>query len=170
MGPTRVLLSKPVIAAGEGHAVAGGLELACWCDLRVAARNAVFGVYCRRFGVPLVDLGTIRLPRLVGQSHALDLILTGRGVSGDEALRMGLVNRSVEPDGALEGALELSRELAALPQTCLRSDRLSSYEQWSLSTSDAISNEFRRGLSVIESGETVAGAQRFTSGQGRHGK
>jgi enoyl-CoA hydratase len=169
MGPTRMLLSKPVIAAVEGHAVAGGLELACWCDLRVAARDAVFGVYCRRFGVPLVDLGTIRLPRLVGHSHALDLILTGRGVSGDEALGMGLVNRLVAPAGALEAALELARELAALPQTCLRSDRLSSYEQWSLSTSDAVRNEFRRGLQVIESGETVAGAQRFTSGQGRHG-
>jgi enoyl-CoA hydratase/carnithine racemase len=169
MGPTRMLLSKPVIAAVEGHAVAGGLELACWCDLRVAARDAVFGVYCRRFGVPLVDLGTIRLPRLVGQSQALDLILTGRGVSGEESLRMGLVNRLVEPGGALDAALELARELAALPQTCLRSDRLSAYEQWSLSTSDAVRNEFRLGLQVIESGETMAGAQRFTSGQGRHG-
>jgi enoyl-CoA hydratase/carnithine racemase len=169
MGPTRMLLSKPVIAAVEGHAVAGGLELACWCDLRVAARDAVFGVYCRRFGVPLVDLGTIRLPRLIGHSHALDLILTGRGVSGDEALRMGLANRLVERGHALEAALELARELAALPQTCLRSDRLSSYEQWSLTTPDAIRNEFRRGLSVIESGETVAGARRFASGQGRHG-
>jgi len=169
MGPTRMLLSKPVIAAVEGHAVAGGLELACWCDLRVAARDAVFGVYCRRFGVPLVDLGTIRLPRLIGHSHALDLILTGRGVSGDEALRMGLANRLVERGRALEAALELARELAALPHTCLRSDRLSSYEQWSLATPDAIRNEFRRGLSVIESGETVAGAQRFASGHGRHG-
>jgi enoyl-CoA hydratase len=169
MGPTRMLLSKPVIAAVEGHAVAGGMELACWCDLRVAARDAVFGVYCRRFGVPLVDLGTIRLPRLIGQSHALDLILTGRGISGDEALRMGLANRLVERGRALDAALELARELAALPQTCMRSDRLSSYEQWSLPTSDAVRNEFRRGLSVIESGETVAGAQRFASGQGRHG-
>jgi enoyl-CoA hydratase len=169
MGPTRMLLSKPVIAAVEGHAVAGGLELACWCDLRVAARDAVFGVYCRRFGVPLVDLGTIRLPRLIGHSHALDLILTGRGVSGDEALRMGLANRLVERGRALEAALELARELAALPQTCMRSDRLSSYEQWSLPTSNAVRNEFRRGLNVIESGETVAGAQRFASGQGRHG-
>jgi enoyl-CoA hydratase len=169
MGPTRMLLSKPVIAAVEGHAVAGGLELACWCDLRVAARDAVFGVYCRRFGVPLVDLGTIRLPRLIGQSQALDLILTGRGVAGEEALRMGLVNRLVDPGGALGAALRLARELAALPQTCLRSDRLSSYEQWSLPTADAIRNEFRRGLKVIESGETVAGAQRFASGQGRHG-
>jgi enoyl-CoA hydratase/carnithine racemase len=169
MGPTRMLLSKPVIAAVEGHAVAGGLELACWCDLRVAARDAVFGVYCRRFGVPLVDLGTIRLPRLIGHSHALDLILTGRGVSGDEALRMGLANRLVERGRALEAALELARELAALPQTCMRSDRMSSYEQWSLPTSNAVRNEFRRGLNVIESGETVAGAQRFASGQGRHG-
>jgi enoyl-CoA hydratase len=169
MGPTRMLLSKPVIAAVEGHAVAGGLELACWCDLRVAARDAVFGVYCRRFGVPLVDLGTIRLPRLIGHSHALDLILTGRGISGDEALRMGLANRLVERGQALDAALDLGSELAALPQTCMRSDRLSSYEQWSLATPDAIRNEFRRGLSVIESGETVAGAQRFASGQGRHG-
>ncbi|HEV8039222.1 MAG TPA: crotonase/enoyl-CoA hydratase family protein [Bryobacteraceae bacterium] len=169
MGPTRMLLSKPVIAAVEGHAVAGGLELACWCDLRVVARDAVFGVYCRRFGVPLVDLGTIRLPRLIGHSHALDLILTGRGVSGDEALRMGLANRLVERGRALDAALELARDLAALPQTCMRSDRLSSYEQWSLPMSNAVRNEFRRGLSVIESGETVAGAQRFASGQGRHG-
>ena len=169
MGPTRMLLSKPVIAAVEGHAVAGGLELACWCDLRVAARDAVFGVYCRRFGVPLVDLGTIRLPRLIGHSHALDLILTGRGVSGEEALRMGLANRLVEPGDALNAAVALAHELAALPQNCMRSDRLSSYEQWSLAMPDAIRNEFRRGMQVIESGETIAGAQRFASGQGRHG-
>ena len=169
MGPSRMLLSKPVIAAVEGHAVAGGLELACWCDLRVAARDAVFGVYCRRFGVPLVDLGTIRLPRLIGHRHALDLILTGRGVSGEEALRMGLANRLVEPGKALEAALELARSLARLPQTCMRSDRLSSYEQWSLPTADAIRNEFRRGMHVIQSGETVEGATRFARGQGRHG-
>ena len=169
MGPSRMLLSKPVIAAVEGHAVAGGLELACWCDLRVAARDAVFGVYCRRFGVPLVDLGTIRLPRLIGQSHALDLILTGRGVSGDEALRMGLANRLAEPGKALEVALELARELARLPQTCLRSDRMSVYEQWGIRENEAIRNEFRRGMQVIESGETVAGARRFASGAGRHG-
>jgi len=169
MGPTRMLLSKPVIAAVEGHAVAGGLELACWCDLRVAARNAVFGVYCRRFGVPLVDLGTIRLPRLIGHSNALDLILTGRGVSGDEALRMGLANRLVEPGRALEAALELASQLALLPQTCMRSDRLSSYVQWSLPTDQAILNEFRRGMQVIGSGETVEGAKRFASGEGRHG-
>ena len=169
MGPTRMLLSKPVIAAVEGHAVAGGLELALWCDLRVAARDAVFGVYCRRFGVPLVDLGTIRLPRLIGHSHAMDLILTGRGVSGEEALRMGLVNRLVEPGQALDRAVELAKELAHLPQTCLRSDRLSAYEQWSLDWNDAARNEFQRGKEVVESGETCQGAQRFTGGAGRHG-
>jgi enoyl-CoA hydratase len=170
MGPSRMLLSKPVIAAVEGHAVAGGLELALWCDLRVAARDTVFGVYCRRFGVPLIDLGTIRLPRLIGQSHALDLILTGRGVSGDEALRMGLANRLVDKGQALERAIELARDLARLPQTCMRSDRMSAYQQWSLPTPDAIRNEFRRGMQVIESGETQAGAQRFAGGAGRHGK
>jgi len=169
MGPTRMLLSKPVIAAVEGHAVAGGLELALWCDLRVAARDAVFGVYCRRFGVPLVDGGTIRLPRLIGHSNALDLIITGRGVSGDEALRMGLANRLVETGTAVDSALELARQLADLPQTCMRSDRLSSYEQWSLPLAEAIRNEFRRGMQVIDSGETVEGARRFAAGQGRHG-
>jgi enoyl-CoA hydratase len=169
MGPTRMLLSKPVIAAVEGYAVAGGLELALWCDLRVAARDAVFGVYCRRFGVPLVDLGTIRLPRLIGHSHALDLILTGRGVSGEEALRMGLANRLVEPGYALATAIELAKELARLPQTCMRSDRLSAYEQWSLGWDDAIHNEFRRGMQIVETGETQRGAQRFAGGSGRHG-
>ncbi len=157
MGPTRMLLSKPVIAAIEGHAVAGGLELALWCDLRVAARDATLGVYCRRFGVPLIDLGTIRLPRLIGQSQALDLILTGRGVSGEEALRMGLVNRLVESGRALDGALELARTLADFPQICMRSDRLSSYEQWSLSTEQAIRNEYRRGFEVLRSGESSGG-------------
>ncbi|MBZ5610497.1 MAG: crotonase/enoyl-CoA hydratase family protein [Acidobacteriia bacterium] len=170
MGPTRMLLSKPVIAAVEGHAVAGGLELALWCDLRVAARDAVFGVYCRRFGVPLVDLGTVRLPRMIGHSQALDLILTGRGVSGEEALRMGLVNRLVDTGRALEAALELARALASLPQKCMRSDRLSAYEQWSMPWDQATRNEFRRGMQVIESGETVAGAKRFASGEGRHGQ
>ena len=169
MGPTRMLLSKPVIAAVEGPAVAGGLELALWCDLRVAARDAVFGVYCRRFGVPLVDLGTIRLPRLIGHSHAMDLILTGRGVSGEEALRMGLANRLVEPGQALNAAVELALELARLPQTCLRSDRLSTYEQWSLDWTKAARNEFRRGKQVVDSGETRRGAQRFSEGAGRHG-
>ena len=169
LGPTRMLLSKPVIAAVEGHAVAGGLELAVWCDLRVAATDAVFGVYCRRWGVPLVDGGTVRLSRLIGHSHALDLILTGRGVSGDEAVRMGLVNRSVPTGTALEAALQLAHELAALPQRCLRSDRLSSYEQWGLGLDAALANETARGLDTILSGETVAGASRFAAGAGRHG-
>jgi enoyl-CoA hydratase len=164
-----MLLDKPVIAAVEGHAVAGGLELALWCDLRVAARDAVFGVYCRRWGVPLIDGGTVRLPRLIGHSRALDMILTGRGVSGDEALAMGLANRIAEPGGALEDALVLARELAALPQLCLRSDRLSSYEQWGLSLDDALSNEFARGAATIASGETLEGAARFAAGAGRHG-
>jgi enoyl-CoA hydratase len=169
MGPTRMLLSKPVVAAVEGHAVAGGLELALWCDLRVAARDAVFGVYCRRFGVPLVDLGTVRLPRLIGHSRAMDLILTGRGVGGEEALAMGLANRITEPGGALAGAMELAHQLAGLPQGCLRSDRLSAHEQWGMTEADAMANEVRRGLATIQSGETLAGAQRFASGEGRHG-
>src|SRR5437868_4395068 len=170
MGPTRMLLSKPVIAAVEGHAVAGGLELALWCDLRVAARDAVFGVYCRRWGVPLCDGGTVRLPRLIGQSHALDLILTGRGVSGDEARSMGLANRLTEPGHALDEAVALAHRLAAFPQLCMRSDRLSSYEQWALDGDEALGNETRRGLAVIRSGETLAGATRFVAGEGRHGQ
>ena len=169
MGPTRMLLGKPVIAAVEGFAVAGGLELAAWCDLRVAASDAVFGVYCRRWGVPLVDGGTIRLPRLIGHSHALDLILTGRGVSGEEARAMGLVNRLTEPGRALEGALELAGQLARFPQQCLRSDRLSSYEQWPLDLPGALSVEYARGIATIESGETLEGASRFVGGEGRHG-
>jgi enoyl-CoA hydratase len=169
MGPTRMLLDKPVVAAVEGHAVAGGLELALWCDLRVAARDAVFGVYCRRWGVPLIDGGTVRLPRLIGHSHALDMILTGRGVSGDEALRMGLANRVVEPGGALDAAVALAHELAGLPQLCLRSDRQSSYEQWSLTIDDALRNEFALGAATVASGETLDGASRFASGAGRHG-
>jgi enoyl-CoA hydratase len=170
MGPSRLLLSKPVIAAVEGYAVAGGLELALWCDMRVAARDAVFGVFCRRWGVPLIDGGTVRLPRLVGHSHAMDLILTGRGVSGDEARTMGLANRVVAPGTALDAARQLAHELAALPQTCLRSDRLSAYEQWAIgSQREALANEFERGLSVVRSGETVTGAQRFAAGAGRHG-
>lgn len=169
MGPTRMLLGKPVIAAVEGHAVAGGLELAVWCDLRVAARDAVFGVYCRRWGVPLIDGGTIRLPRLIGQSHAMDMILTGRGVSGEEALSMGLVNRLVEPGEALEAALELARTLAQFPQRCMRSDRLSALTQWSSTLDDALVEETRLGLEVIRSGETQEGAKRFADGAGRHG-
>ena len=170
MGPSRMFLSKPVIAAVEGYAVAGGLELALWCDLRVAANDAVFGVFCRRWGVPLIDGGTIRLPRLIGHSQALDLILTGRGVSGEEALRMGLANRLSEPGHALEEAIALASELAALPQGCLRSDRRSAYEQWDLSMEDALARETELGLEVIRSGETQAGAARFAAGAGRHGQ
>ncbi len=170
MGPTRMLMTKPVIAAVEGHAVAGGLELAIWCDLRVAARDAVFGVYCRRWGVPLVDGGTVRLSRMLGHSHALDLILTGRGVSGDEALRMGLANRLVEPGLALDAALELAADLARFPQRCLRGDRISSYRQWDLELEAALTEESRIGLEVIQSGETLEGAKRFASGKGRHGR
>ena len=169
MGPTRMQLSKPVVAAVEGHAVAGGLELALWCDLRVAARDAVFGVYCRRFGVPLIDLGTVRLPRLIGHSQAMDLILTGRGVGGEEAHRMGLANRLSEPGQALAVATELAHQLAALPQRCLRSDRRSAYEQWGMSEHEAMVNEVRLGLVTLESGETLTGAQRFAAGAGRHG-
>jgi enoyl-CoA hydratase len=169
MGPTRLRLTKPVLAAIEGHAVAGGLELALWCDLRVAARDATLGVYCRRFGVPLVDLGTVRLPRLIGHSRAIDLILTGRGVGADEAWAMGLVNRVTEPGGALAAAVALAHELAALPQVCLRHDRLSAIEQWDLGEPQATVNEIRHGLASIASGEAAVGASRFTSGVGRHG-
>ena len=169
LGPTRLLLSKPVIAAVEGYAVAGGLELALWCDMRVAATDAVFGVYCRRWGVPLVDGGTIRLPRLIGHSHAMDLILTGRGVSGDEARAMGLANRIVAPGHALTAAMELARQLAALPQLCMRSDRASAYEQWGMALPAALERETELGLQVVRSGETIAGAQRFAKGAGRHG-
>ena len=169
MGPTRMLLSKPVVAAVEGFAVAGGLELAIWCDLCVAARDAVFGVFCRRWGVPLIDGGTIRLSRRLGHSHALDLILTGRGVSGEEARMMGLANRLVEPGAALPAAVALAKQLAAFPQRCLRSDRISSYRQWNLDFDDALVEETRLGLEVVGSGDTVAGAQRFAAGAGRHG-
>jgi len=170
MGPTRMLLDKPVVAAVEGHAVAGGLELALWCDLRVAATDATFGVYCRRWGVPLVDGGTVRLPRLIGQSHALDLILTGRGVSGDEAARMGLANRLVEPGHAVEAALELARQLATFPQRCLRGDRRSAHEQWGMDLDAALARETELGLEAIASGETREGATRFAEGAGRHGR
>jgi enoyl-CoA hydratase len=169
MGPTRMLLGKPVIAAIEGHAVAGGLELAVWCDLRVAASTAVLGVYCRRWGVPLVDGGTIRLPRLIGHSRALDLILTGRGVGADEALAMGLVNRVVGPGEALAAAIGLANEIAAFPQLCMRSDRASSYEQWDLGLDDALRHETATGREVLRSGESREGAARFAAGEGRHG-
>jgi enoyl-CoA hydratase len=169
MGPTRMDLSKPVIAAVEGFAVAGGLELAIWCDLRVAARDATFGVYCRRWGVPLVDGGTVRLPRLVGHGRAMDLILTGRGVGADEARAIGLADRVVEPGHALAAAVSLAHELAALPQRCMRSDRRSAIDQWSLDHDAAMVNETRLGLETIASGETLEGASRFAAGAGRHG-
>jgi enoyl-CoA hydratase len=167
VGPTRMLLTKPVIAAVEGHAVAGGLELAAWCDLRVAAEDAVFGVYCRRWGIPLMDGGTIRLARLIGHSHALDLILTGRGVSGEEALRMGLVNRLVAPGEALATATSLAHDMASRPQAALRSDRLSSYEQWSLSLEEALAGEYRHGMATLQTGELFGGLDRYASGDWR---
>jgi enoyl-CoA hydratase len=169
MGPTRVELGKPVIAAIEGYAVAGGLELALWCDLRVAARNATFGVFNRRFGVPLVDLGTIRLPRLIGHGRAAELILTGRAVPAAEALEIGLVNRLVEPGSALDESQRLARELAALPQRALRADLRSLRRQWSLSHDEAMRAEFRGGKEVVDSGEARDGAKRFAEGSGRHG-
>jgi enoyl-CoA hydratase len=169
MGPTRLRLSKPVIAAIEGHAVAGGLELALWCDLRVASEAAVLGVFCRRFGVPLIDLGTIRLPRLVGHGRAMDLILTGRAVPADEALSIGLVNRVCAAGEALPTAIALGRELAALPQVALRHDRLSAIEQWGLDDGAALVNEVRHGMHALRGGDALAGATRFGSGEGRHG-
>jgi enoyl-CoA hydratase len=169
LGVSRMLLSKPVIAAVAGYAVAGGLELALWCDLRVAEVGAVFGVFCRRFGVPLVDGGTVRLARVVGQGRALDMVLTGRAVAADEALSMGLANRLV-PDGGSRAAAEaLAREIARHPQACMRHDRLSVHEQWSLTLPDALKNEFEHGLASVASGETGRGAERFTGGHGRHG-
>ncbi|MCW2813512.1 MAG: Enoyl-CoA hydratase [Nocardioides sp.] len=169
MGPTRLRTTKPVIAAVEGPAVAGGLELALWADLRVAASDATFGVYCRRFGVPLIDLGTVRLPRLIGHSRAMDLILTGRGIDGVEAERIGLVNRVTEPGDALRTAVALGHDLAALPQRCLRNDRRSAIEQWGLSEDDATAREWALGLDTLASGETLEGAGRFAGGAGRGG-
>jgi enoyl-CoA hydratase len=169
MGPTRLLLGKPVIAAVEGHAVAGGLELALWCDLRVADPGAVFGVYCRRWGVPLVDGGTVRLPRLVGMSHALDLVLTGRGVDAAEAHRMGLANRVSEPGRCLDEAVELATSLAAFPQTCLRQDRLSVHRQAGLGLDDALAQEWEHGVRSLQDG-ALDGAARFAGGRGRGGR
>jgi len=169
MGPSRMVLSKPVIAAVEGYAVAGGLELAVWCDLRVASAEAAFGVFCRRFGVPLIDGGTVRLPRLIGQGRALDLILTGREVRADEAMAMGLVNRVVPAGEARDAAVAWARELDALPQTCLRNDRLSALEQWGLPVDEALRVEFRHGLDSLRSPDADAGAGRFSSGSGRGG-
>ncbi|MGI9295216.1 MAG: crotonase/enoyl-CoA hydratase family protein [Pseudomonadales bacterium] len=170
MGPSNLLLNKPVIAAVEGYAVAGGFELAMWCDMRVAASDASFGVFCRRWGVPLIDGGTIRLSRALGHSHALDLILTGRAVAGEEAKQMGIANRIVAPGSALEHTLTLAKQIAAFPQCCLRADRMSSYQQWDMDFATAFNNEFNGGMAVLESGETVAGAQRFSAGAGRHGQ
>ncbi len=168
MGPTRLRLSKPVVAAIEGYAVAGGLELAAWCDLRVAAEDAVLGVFCRRWGVPLIDGGTVRLPRLIGTSRAMDLILTGRPVSADEAERIGLVNRVVPAGTARAAAEALARELAALPQQCLRNDRRSVLEQEGLVETEAMGREFELGLGSLAAG-ALDGAARFASGEGRHG-
>ncbi|MFF4388020.1 crotonase/enoyl-CoA hydratase family protein [Streptomyces sp. NPDC001552] len=169
MGPTRMRLGKPVIAAVAGHAVAGGLELALWCDLRVAEEDAVFGVFCRRWGVPLIDGGTVRLPRLIGESRAMDLILTGRPVPAAEAHGIGLVNRVVPTGRSRQAAEELAREIAGFPQTCLRHDRLSVLEQHGLAEEDALAGEFRHGLVPLTAGETQAGADRFAAGAGRHG-
>ena len=169
MGPGRLVLSKPVIAAIEGFAVAGGMELALWCDLRVMAEDATFGIFCRRFGVPLVDLGTVNLPRLIGHSRAMDLILTGRPVGAEEAERIGLANRVAPSGKAVEEAVKLAEDVAAHPQTCLRNDRLSAIEQWDLGREEAVKNEIRRGIDTLKSGETQAGAGRFASGAGRGG-
>ena len=169
MGPSRLRLSKPVIAAVEGFAVAGGMELALWADMRVVAEDATFGIFCRRFGVPLIDLGTIRLPRLIGHSQAIDLILTGRPVGAPEALHMGLANRLVPNGEARAHAIALAKDIARFPQACLRADRLSALRQWDLDEEEAIANEMRGGLDVIASGETLSGATRFASGGGRHG-
>ncbi|WP_411287649.1 crotonase/enoyl-CoA hydratase family protein [Phenylobacterium sp.] len=169
MGCTRLALGKPVIAAVEGHAVAGGIEVAAWCDLRVAAEGAVFGVFCRRFGVPLIDLGTVRLPRLIGHSRAMDLILTGRPVGAQEAYDIGLANRLAPRGGALDAALELAAQIAAFPQMCLRNDRLSALKQWSLGWDEAQAYEVEVGMQTLHSGSARQGAGRFAAGQGRGG-
>lgn len=169
MGPTRMLLSKPVIAAVSGHAVAGGLELACWCDLRVVEEDAIFGVFCRRWGVPLIDGGTVRLPRIVGQGRALDMILTGRPVAADEALQMGLANRVVPTGQARAAAEELAREIASFPQRCMRSDRMSAHTQWDKPMPRALRDEHVHGEAALEE-EALAGATRFSEGAGRHGE
>jgi enoyl-CoA hydratase len=168
MGPSRMLLSKPVIGAISGYAVAGGLELALWCDLRVMEEDAVLGVFCRRWGIPLIDGGTVRLPRLIGLSRALDLILTGRPVGSTEALDIGLVHRVAPKGASRQMAEDLARELAQFPQVCMRGDRLSAYEQFDLRFDEAMANEFNHGLAALAE-ETSSGAKRFASGAGRHG-
>ena len=170
MGPSYLRLSKPVIAAVAGHAVAGGLELSLWCDMRVAEEDATFGVYCRRWGVPLIDGGTVRLPRLIGHSNAMDMILTGRGVGAHEAQQMGLANRVVPTGTSVEAAVELAEQIAAFPQMCMRNDRRSAYEQWDLDFDDAMANEGVLGGQTVRSGETREGAKRFSSGRGRGGR
>jgi enoyl-CoA hydratase len=169
MGPSRMFLSKPVVAAVAGHAVAGGLELALWCDLRVVERDAVFGVFCRRWGVPLIDGGTIRLPRMIGLSQALDMILTGRPVGAEEAWKMGLANRVVEPGTSRAAAETLAEQIAQFPQHCMRNDRRSAWEQFSLPMDKALNHEFRLGMETVNKGETLEGAGRFAGGAGRHG-
>jgi enoyl-CoA hydratase len=169
MGPTRLRLSKPVIAAIAGHAVAGGLELALWCDLRVADETAIFGVYCRRWGVPLIDGGTVRLPRLIGTSRALDLVLTGRSVDAAEALSIGLANRVVPAGTALAEAQALAARIAAFPQTCMRGDRASLLEQDGLDERAALANEFEHGMTSLAA-DGLTGAARFAAGEGRHGQ
>lgn len=170
MGPTRMLLSKPVIAAVSGYAVAGGLELALWCDLRVMEKSAIFGVFCRRFGVPLIDGGTVRLPRLIGLSRALDMILTGRSINADEAFNWGLANRVVEDGDSRKEAEKLAREIADFPKICMRNDRLSAYEQFGMSLNEALQNEFKYGLDTLSTGEYLEGSKKFTDGKGKHGK
>ncbi|NNM52055.1 MAG: crotonase/enoyl-CoA hydratase family protein [Pseudomonadales bacterium] len=169
MGPTRMRLSKPVIAAISGYCVAGGLELATWCDLRVADESAVLGVFCRRFGVPLIDGGTVRLPRLVGMSHAMDMILTGRAVDAQEAKFMGLVNRLVPKGEAVRAACELAAQIASFPATCMRNDRLSAYEQEGLSEAEALQVEFLRGMQSLASEEMTLGVRKFQAGDPSHG-
>ena len=170
LGPTRLFLSKPVVAAVSGYAVAGGLELALWCDLRVMEADAAFGVFCRRWGVPLIDGGTVRLPRLIGLSRALDIILTGRPVKADEALAIGLANRVVPKGQSRTAAEALAAEIAAFPQTCMKVDRKSAYEQFGMSLEDALRNEARGGMAALQSPEIVDGVGKFKDGEGRHGK
>ncbi len=170
MGPSRMLLSKPVIAAIAGYAVAGGLELALWCDLRVVEKNAVFGVFNRRFGVPLIDGGTVRLPRLIGLSRALDMILTGRPISAEDAYKWGLVNRIVDIGRSREESEKLAREIASFPQVCLKNDRLSIYHQYGLDLREALLNEFEYGLKTLQSEEYLEGSREFIQGKGKHGK
>ena len=170
LGPCRMILSKPVIAAVSGYAVAGGLELAIWCDMRIVEETAVFGVFCRRFGVPLIDGGTVRLPRLIGMSHAMDMILTGRPVEAEEAMVMGLANRLVPQGKSREVAEEIALQISQFPQTCMRNDRMSAYEQYDKSFEDAMTNEFEHGMAAVEKGETLQGAESFAKGNGRHGK